>query len=47
MIDNLTLPSLRERYLLSEKQIESFQKKGHVLLESVASSEEIKSDRVS
>jgi len=45
MIDNLTLPSLRDSYLLSEKQIESFQEKGHVLLESVASSEEIKSFR--
>ena len=41
MIGNSTLPTLKEKYSLSEKQIESFRKKGHVLLPSVATDEEI------
>ncbi len=41
MINTLTLPSLKEEYSLSGEQIASFRKKGHVLLASVANTEEI------
>jgi ectoine hydroxylase-related dioxygenase (phytanoyl-CoA dioxygenase family) len=41
MIDTLVLPSLKEAYSVSEKQVEAFRQKGHVLLLSVAKPEAI------
>ena len=42
MIDPVFLPSLAEKYLLTDEQINSFRHNGHVLLRSVATPEEIK-----
>src|ERR1051325_6255242 len=41
MIETTVLPSLNEKYPVLEEEIASFREKGHVLLPSVASPEEI------
>ena len=45
MIESIVLPSLEEAYLLNDEQIESFRENGHVLLRSVAKTEEINAYR--
>ena len=45
MIAPITLPSLKEYYLVKDIEIESFRNNGHVLLRSVAKTEEINAYR--